>query len=213
MSEYMERHTVSPPDRRASRLCRLRPGRPADRRRRPASALRAAARRDREGPSGPLQHPPADHGPREADRPQRQAGRLPQRHPDHDHQCRRGRPRQAGHRLHADQARRRGQRGDQPPVRAGIPQPPRRGHLLRPAAARGRLQGGRQVRAAARGAARRPQRHDRAHRRGARLAGRERLRRDDGRAADGPAHPVARSRRRWPTRCCSAGSRTAARCA
>ena len=45
------------PDRRASRLCRLRPGRPADRRRRPASALRAAARRNREGAPGPVQHP------------------------------------------------------------------------------------------------------------------------------------------------------------
>jgi ATP-dependent Clp protease ATP-binding subunit ClpA len=38
-----------PPDRRASGLCRLRPGRSADRRDRPAAALRAAARRDREG--------------------------------------------------------------------------------------------------------------------------------------------------------------------
>ncbi len=47
-------HGVAP-DRRASRLCRLRPGRPADRRRRPASALRAAARRDREGASRPVQ--------------------------------------------------------------------------------------------------------------------------------------------------------------
>ena len=95
MSEYMERHTVSPPDRRASRLCRLRPGRPADRRRRPASALRAAARRDREGASRPVQHPAAGHGPRQADRPQRQAGRFPQRHPDHDDQCRRLRHGQA----------------------------------------------------------------------------------------------------------------------
>ena len=40
-----------PPDRRAAGLCRLRPGRPAHRRRRPASALRAAARRNREGAS------------------------------------------------------------------------------------------------------------------------------------------------------------------
>ncbi len=39
------------PDRRASGLCRLRPGRFAHRRRRPASALRAAARRNREGAS------------------------------------------------------------------------------------------------------------------------------------------------------------------
>ena len=38
-------------DRRAARLCRLRPGRPAHRRRRPAPALRPAARRDREGAS------------------------------------------------------------------------------------------------------------------------------------------------------------------
>ncbi len=40
-----------PADRRASGLCRVRPGRPADRQRRPASALRAAARRNRKGAS------------------------------------------------------------------------------------------------------------------------------------------------------------------
>ena len=40
-----------PADRRAAGLCRLRPGRAADRRHRPASARRAAARRDREGAS------------------------------------------------------------------------------------------------------------------------------------------------------------------
>ena len=91
-------------DRRASGLRRLRPGRPADRRRRPASALRAAARRNREGASGPVQRAPADHGSRQADRPQRQAGRLPQRHPDHDDQRRRGRHGQGGLRLHAQQA-------------------------------------------------------------------------------------------------------------
>ena len=97
-------HGVAP-DRRASRLCRLRPGRPAHRRRRPASALRAAARRDREGASGSVQRAAAGHGSRQADRPQRQAGRFPQRHPDHDHQCRRLRHGQAGLRLHAHQAR------------------------------------------------------------------------------------------------------------
>ena len=80
-------------DRRAARLCRLRPGRPADRRRRPASALRAAARRDREGASGSVQRAAADHGSRQAHRPQRQAGRFPQRDPDHDHQCGRRRSR------------------------------------------------------------------------------------------------------------------------
>ena len=96
MSEYMEKHTVEPPHRRASGLCRLRPGRPADRRHRPASALRAAARRDREGASGPVQHPVAGDGPRQAHRPQRQVGRLPQRHPDHDDERGRLRHGQAG---------------------------------------------------------------------------------------------------------------------
>ena len=38
---------------------------------------------------GPVQHPAAGDGPRQADRPQRQDGRFPQRHPDHDHQRRR----------------------------------------------------------------------------------------------------------------------------
>ena len=61
-------HGVAP-DRRASRLCRLRPGRLAHRRRRPASALRGAARRDREGASRPLQRAAADHGSRPAHRP------------------------------------------------------------------------------------------------------------------------------------------------
>ena len=69
MSEYMERHSRLAPDRRAAGLCRLRPGRAADRRHRPASALRAAARRNREGASGSVQYPAADHGSREADRP------------------------------------------------------------------------------------------------------------------------------------------------
>ena len=151
-------------DRRAARLCRLRPGRAAHRRRRPASALRAAARRDREGASGPVQRAVADHGSRQADRPQRQAGRLPQRDPDHDHQCGRHGPGQAGLRLHPHQARGRRHRGDQPAVRAGVPQPARRDHHLRASLAGDHRQGGREVRAAARGAARRPQRHHRADR-------------------------------------------------
>jgi ATP-dependent Clp protease ATP-binding subunit ClpA len=84
MSEYMEKHAVS-------RLIGAPPGYvgfdqggPADRRRGPAPALRAAARRDREGASGRLQHPAAGDGPRQADRPQRPHGELPQRDPDHD---------------------------------------------------------------------------------------------------------------------------------
>ena len=98
-------HGVAP-DRRAARLCRLRPGRLAHRRRRSASALRAPARRDREGASGSVQRAAAGHGPRQAHRPQRQAGRFPQRHPDHDHQCGRFRDGQVRLRLHPFEARR-----------------------------------------------------------------------------------------------------------
>ena len=46
-----------------------------------------------------------------------------------------------------------------------------------------------QVHPPARGSAQRPQRHDRADRRSARVAGQERLRRGDGRAPDGAGHP------------------------
>ena len=61
------------------------------------------------------------------------------------------------------------------------------GHL----AARDHRQGGGEVRAAARGAARRPRRHHRALRRCRQVADRARLRRADGRAADGPRDPGA----------------------
>ena len=124
-----------PPDRRAAGLCRLRPGRPADRRRRPASALRAAARRDREGASGPVQHPAAGDGSRQAHRSQRQEDRFPQRGADHDHQCGRVGRREGSHRLRPRQARRRGRRSDQEAVHAGIPQPPRCDDRLRAAGA------------------------------------------------------------------------------
>ena len=40
MSEYMEKYSVSPPDRRASRICWLRGGRSADRGGSPPSLLR-----------------------------------------------------------------------------------------------------------------------------------------------------------------------------
>ncbi len=80
--------------------------------------------------------------------------------------------------------------GDQPAVRAGIPQPSRCDHLVRPSAEGGRGQGGGQVRASARSAARRPQRHHRAVGRGPRLARGAWLRRRDGRPAHGPPDPV-----------------------
>ena len=188
MSEYMERHTVS-------RLIGAPPGYVGfDQGGLLTDAIDQhphcgpAARRDREGASGPVQHPAAGDGPRQADRPQRQDGRFPQRHPDHDDQRRRVRHGEAGDRLRPRDARRRGRGGDQPHVHAGVPQPARRDDRRSP-----RLSpevdrpGRRQVRHAARGAARRPQRDDRADRRGARMAGREGLRPALRRAAARPA--------------------------
>ena len=70
--------------RLASRLHRLRRGRPADRGGAPQAVLRAAARRDREGPPGRLQHPAADPRGRPADRLAGPHGRLPPRDRDHD---------------------------------------------------------------------------------------------------------------------------------
>ena len=104
MSEYMERHTVS-------RLIGAPPGYVGfdqgglltdgvDQH----AAQRAPARRNREGASGPVQRAPADHGSRQADRSQRQAGRLPQHHPDHDDECGRVRHGEGGVWLHAHQA-------------------------------------------------------------------------------------------------------------
>ena len=73
-----------PARRLASRLRRLRRGRPADRGGAPQAVLRAPARRDREGPPGRLQHPPADPGGRAADGLAGPHGRLPARDRDHD---------------------------------------------------------------------------------------------------------------------------------
>jgi hypothetical protein len=199
-----------PADRRASGLCRLRPGRPADRRRRPASAQRAAARRDREGASGPVQHPAAGHGPRQADRPQRQEGRFPQRHPDHDHQCRRVRHGARGPSASAHQARGRGRGSDQADVHAGIPQPARCDRALLLSAARGRrrvvdkfiLQLELQL-------ADRNVTIELSTRRGE-LARRARLRQALRRAADGPGHPgedQAAARRRIAVRQAGPASR------
>ncbi len=97
----------------------------------------------------------------------------------------------AGLRLHPQQAGRRRPRGDQPPVRAGIPQPARRHRLVRASQCRRDRHGGREVRAAARGAARRPRRHHRTVGACKGLADRARLRRADGRAADVAHHPGA----------------------
>ena len=78
-----------PPGRCASRLRRLRRGRPADRGGPPQELLRRPARRDREGPPGGLQHPAPDPRGRAADRRQGPPGRLPQHDHHHDLQPRR----------------------------------------------------------------------------------------------------------------------------
>ena len=78
--------------RLAARLHRLRRGRPADRGRAAQALLRAAARRDREGAPGRVQHPAPDPGGRPADRRAGSHRRLPQRDRDHDLEHRR-RPR------------------------------------------------------------------------------------------------------------------------
>ena len=91
MSEYMERHAVS-------RLIGAPPGYVGfDQGGLLTEAVtkhpysRAAARRDRKGASGRLQHPAAGDGPRHADRQQRPQGGFPQRDDHHDDQRGRGR--------------------------------------------------------------------------------------------------------------------------
>ncbi len=93
--------------RLAPRLHRLRRGRPAHRGGAAQALQRAAARRDREGAPGRLQHPAPDPGGRPAHRQPGPHGGLPQRHRDHDLQRRRGRDRQEHrHRLHRRRRRR-----------------------------------------------------------------------------------------------------------
>ena len=74
--------------RLASGLHRLRRGRPADRGGAAQAVQRPAARRDREGPPGCVQHPAPDPGGRAADRRPGAHGRLPPLHRDHDLQHR-----------------------------------------------------------------------------------------------------------------------------
>ena len=78
-----------PARRLASRLHRLRRGRPAHRGGTPQAVLRRPARRDREGAPGRLQHPPADPRGREAHGRARPEGRLPKHDRDHDVEHRR----------------------------------------------------------------------------------------------------------------------------
>ena len=78
-----------PAGRLAAGLHRLRRGRPAHRGGAPQALQRAAARRDREGPSGRLQHPAADPRGRAPDRRPGPDRRLPPLHRDHDLEHRR----------------------------------------------------------------------------------------------------------------------------
>ena len=84
MSEYMEKHSVARLVGRASRLRRLRGGRPAHRGGAPAPVLRRPARRDREGPQRRLQHPAAGDRRRPPDRRPGPHGRLQEHRADHD---------------------------------------------------------------------------------------------------------------------------------
>ena len=94
-------------------------------------------------------------------------------------------------RLHAQQARGRRHGGDHADVRAGIPQPARRHHHLRASVAGSDRHGGREVRPPARGATGGSRRHHRADRRVLEMADCQRLRRADGRPADGAGDPGA----------------------
>ncbi len=133
----------------------------------------------------------AGDGPREAHRPQRSPGGFPQRDPDHDLERGRGRDVEIGHRLQPRPADGRGYGGDRAHLHARIPEPPGRGHLLRPAWQGDHPSGGREVRAATRGAADGPRRPYRAYARSRGVAGRQGLRRQDGRAPSGPRDPGA----------------------
>ena len=84
MSEYMEKHSGRAARRRASRLRRLRGGRPAHRGRAPPAVQRDPARRDREGPRRRLQRAAAGDGRRPPDRRPGPHGGLQEHRPDHD---------------------------------------------------------------------------------------------------------------------------------
>ena len=111
------------PDRRATRIRRLRGGRPAHRGRPPAPLRGRAARRDREGPPRRLQRPAPDHGRGAADRRPGPHGRLHRHDPDHDLERGLCRDRRRDDRRAHPRAD-RGDPGDD--LQAGVPQPDRR---------------------------------------------------------------------------------------
>ena len=189
-----------PARRLAARLHRLRRGRPAHRGRASQAVLRRPARRDREGASGRVQHPPAGAGGREADRLAGPQGRLPQHHRDHDVEHRRrddreepvvrlrpgrGRGRPVV-RRHEEPHHGRAQEG----LPARAPQPHRRGHRL-PQADEGPDQVHRRPHAQAPAHAdERARGGHRAHGERQGAPGREGLRPRDGRPAAAPRDPA-----------------------
>ena len=104
-----------PPRRFTSRLRRLRRGWAAHRSRAAQAVLGGPLRRDREGPSGRVQHPAADPRRRSPDRFAGTYGRLQEHRHHHDVEPRDGRSPQEGDRVH--HRRRRGQL--RPHARAG----------------------------------------------------------------------------------------------
>ena len=88
-----------PPGRLASRLRRIRRGRPAHRGRAPQAVLRRALRRGREGAPRRVQHAAADPRGRAAHRRAGSFRRLQEHRADHDVEPRDGRPAQGEHRA------------------------------------------------------------------------------------------------------------------
>ncbi len=135
MSEYMEKHCRLAPGRRAARLRRLRRGRPAHRGRAPPPLLGRAARRDREGAPGRLQHAAAGDGRRAPDRRPGPHRRLQEHGADHDHAT----SRSTSRRSRRPAAQRTGR-----PLQTRVHQPPRRRRPVpaaQPRAARGDRRG------------------------------------------------------------------------
>ena len=139
MCEYMEKFAVSRLVGRPAGLRRLRGGRPAHREGAAQALLGGAARRDREGAPGRLQHPAAGPGGRAADRQPEAQGQLQEHRPHHDQQHRRAAAcaaaarsassrRQRGRDLRPDEAD--GHGGGAEGLQSGVPEPPRRDHRL-----------------------------------------------------------------------------------
>ena len=177
-----------PPGRGASRIRRLRPGRAAHRGGAPPALLGGAVRRGGEGAPGRVRHAAAGARRRPADRRPGPHRRLPQHHPGADvepgqpghRQPRPGRPRPAG----------RGDVGRAAALQAGVPEPVgRRGGVPRAVHRGAHAHRGHPARRAAPPAGQAPT-DPGGLRRGARVAGHERLRPGLRGAAAAPAGAV-----------------------